>query len=1240
MNTATTSSDRTSGRNRLTKVFTSLVVLSACAAHFAVSQINVYFNRSIDSTVAFPGNVAKGNTNLPAKLIARIDSATYSIDMAMYSFDIDSVANHIVAAKNRGVRVRVVYHNRTDQSAITILRNNGIRIMKRKDTNGLMHNKFVVIDARDSTNTAPWVWTGSWNITTTQQVADYNNAIELRSRPLALAYTLQFNQMWGSPDDLPDSVNAKFGPQKIDNAPHFFTVNGRPVECYFSPKDGTTSKIIGKINAATVSANIGMFSFTRADIVAALKSRSVNAGVAVRGVMESIDVQATWDSLMTFARMYLHTSPGLFHHKYGIFGGGAGGPLLITGSHNWSTAAETANDENIVIVYDSLLVNQYLQEFEKRRAELSSTISGTVFNDLNGSGTKDPGEPGLEGWTVNLSGTQSGSFVTDASGSYVFSSLSFGTYTVAQVPQSGWTQTVPGPPGTYVLTVSAPTNFGSTDFGNQTSSSTVFSIASGDWSSPSTWSGSVVPGASNSVVISGGTTVTMDGSISCGSLTIGGTLQFDSTSGRTLTTGTFSITAGGVVRPTSSTTAAVTQTISVLGSFVNNGMFTSQASTSRVINVVFAGGVGPFTLGGVSSPITFNRLTMNLASPGTVLNCATSIAFASGGRLVLQKGTWVQTNGQTTTTSNNDTIPSTSTLQVTDNGAFVKPGASLIVMGTLRVLGGNLTIGNGNNRLEVVSGGTAEFGGGTTTIGGRLTLTAGTTTISGGAININPRGSANLAASSNVFEAAPAASLLMSDGSITIPNPRAATGSGREIRITAGSGPKVFSGGTIFFGDTVSTLAGSDSGFVIRSNVPLCDIVLQTGGTAGRNVSLDTSAIVGNVTLTSGTLNVGTPFPSGSTLVVLGNLTRTEGAINAGLGTMVLGSVSPPEYTIIDGDFTGPNAFGNLTLSNAVGVALGGNVDVSGSLVVSAGVATTSAYVFNLGAGASIVEPVNNPINGQITTTRMVSQNVNNTFGGLGIELNATGGSPGSTRVSRQTGVASGGGSVNRFFDISPTVNTGLNATLVFHYDQSELNGNVPSLLRLWSSSDSGATWQLRGGNVDTLTRRVTLAGIGSLSRWTVADSNHLAQGTVTLNYPVMNGWNLVSVPLGVSDYRRSAMYPGATSSAYAFDQAAGYVVRDTLRDRVGYWLKFPSAQNVAVSGAYRTHDTVVVAVGWNLIGASSTTVAAGAVQQVPPGIVASPYYGYALGYVAADSLYPNHGYWVKANQSGRLILK
>jgi aminopeptidase N len=142
-----------------------------------------------------------------------------------------------------------------------------------------------------------------------------------------------------------------------------------------------------------------------------------------------------------------------------------------------------------------------------------------------------------------------------------------------------------------------------------------------------------------------------------------------------------------------------------------------------------------------------------------------------------------------------------------------------------------------------------------------------------------------------------------------------------------------------------------------------------------------------------------------------------------------------------------------------------------------------------------------------------------------------------------------------------------------------------------------------------------------------------------TSSYTYADAWNLVSVPLRVSDRRKSVLFPPAVSSAFAYDSTVGYVVYDTLRYARGYWLKFNGIQNVGIAGFPRTSDTVDLATGWNLVGMVSNPMGVGAVQVVPPGILATGFFGYEGTYLVADSLQPGRGYWVKAIAPGRLIL-
>lgn len=102
-------------------------------------------------------------------------------------------------------------------------------------------------------------------------------------------------------------------------------------------------------------------------------------------------------------------------------------------------------------------------------------IRGHVFADANGNGMQDPGEPGLAGRTVFLDTNGNGRLdpgeptaTTDGSGSYAFTGLAAGTYTVAEVLPAHYKQTLPAAPGTYTVTLPTGTEtVTGRDFGDQ-----------------------------------------------------------------------------------------------------------------------------------------------------------------------------------------------------------------------------------------------------------------------------------------------------------------------------------------------------------------------------------------------------------------------------------------------------------------------------------------------------------------------------------------------------------------------------------------------------------------------------------------------------------------------------------------------------------------------------------------------------------------------------------------------------
>ncbi|GET35334.1 S8 family serine peptidase [Microseira wollei] len=100
-------------------------------------------------------------------------------------------------------------------------------------------------------------------------------------------------------------------------------------------------------------------------------------------------------------------------------------------------------------------------------------IKGTQWNDLDGDGIKDIGEPGLSNRTTYIDQNKNGVFdpgelsaQTDANGNYTFTDLATGTYQVGAVPQTGWQPTFPSG-GVQTVTLSKGEIETKIDFGNK-----------------------------------------------------------------------------------------------------------------------------------------------------------------------------------------------------------------------------------------------------------------------------------------------------------------------------------------------------------------------------------------------------------------------------------------------------------------------------------------------------------------------------------------------------------------------------------------------------------------------------------------------------------------------------------------------------------------------------------------------------------------------------------------------------
>jgi len=366
--------------------FSGNIVSSTTSGYPTTGEINIYFNKSINESVATSSS-ANGNVDLKQKTIDRINNATHSIDIAIYSLSGTvgaNIATALVNAKNRGVKVRVIgeYDNRTTAPWST-LQSNGIPYINdaygNNDGAGLHHNKFYIFDFNGGDADKVWVMMGSWNATDPGTNDDRQNVVEIQDVALAGAYTAEFNEMWGSNTSQPNSSLSRFGARKLNNTPHNFIIGGKKVESYFSPSDRTTSYIGKTLGKAENSINVSMLTFTRkelADSIIALK----NDGGKTRVILSNdtdLGTQFQFLDENGVDVLIKGGGAGFLHHKYAIIDAEATEKTsyVVTGSHNWSSAAENRNDENTLIIKDNQIANYYLQEFTARYYEAGGADS-------------------------------------------------------------------------------------------------------------------------------------------------------------------------------------------------------------------------------------------------------------------------------------------------------------------------------------------------------------------------------------------------------------------------------------------------------------------------------------------------------------------------------------------------------------------------------------------------------------------------------------------------------------------------------------------------------------------------------------------------------------------------------------------------------------------------------------------------------------------------------------------------
>ena len=281
------------------------------------------------------------------------------------------------------------------RDALIILQNAGIPIID--DTadgskgSGLMHHKFVVVDNRRLIVTSANFTTSDihGDFTNPSSLGNANNLLQIESPELANLFTDEFNILWGDgPKGKPDS---KFGIQKPFRPAQQVMVGTTIVKVEFSPTSSTvpwedsSNGLIGKtLNSSTKSVSMALFVFSEQRLANILERKN-ESGVQIRALIdpdfayrsysEALDMLGValpnnckyevdnrpWRNPISTVGVPLLLKGDLLHHKFAVIDG----ETVITGSHNWSAAANKNNDETVLLIDSSIVAAHFAREFDR-----------------------------------------------------------------------------------------------------------------------------------------------------------------------------------------------------------------------------------------------------------------------------------------------------------------------------------------------------------------------------------------------------------------------------------------------------------------------------------------------------------------------------------------------------------------------------------------------------------------------------------------------------------------------------------------------------------------------------------------------------------------------------------------------------------------------------------------------------------------------------------------------------------
>jgi phosphatidylserine/phosphatidylglycerophosphate/cardiolipin synthase-like enzyme len=140
-----------------------------------------------------------------------------------------------------------------------------------------------------------------------------------------------------------------------------------PLAAYFSPRGGCTGAVVREVDGARREVLVQSYSFTSIPVADALV-RAKARGVAVRVLLDRSDETAKGSQLPALLDGKVEVSVddrhAIAHNKVMVIDGA----VVLTGSFNFTAAAELVNAENLLVVRDAALAKRYADNWAAHAA--------------------------------------------------------------------------------------------------------------------------------------------------------------------------------------------------------------------------------------------------------------------------------------------------------------------------------------------------------------------------------------------------------------------------------------------------------------------------------------------------------------------------------------------------------------------------------------------------------------------------------------------------------------------------------------------------------------------------------------------------------------------------------------------------------------------------------------------------------------------------------------------------------